>query len=128
MPLKELWERPKDFELPHCLLLDREKRELYLCRTDHATLLFALTEPEDGRVTGARSVVPRSQRAIRFAVCEANGRQGHHSQLSEVRSTRVYILRTSRGPFGGVLESPECVGWCTYSLRVSYSGRIRWLR
>jgi len=40
------------------LLLDREKRELYLCRTDHTTLLFALTEPEDGRVTGARSVVP----------------------------------------------------------------------
>jgi hypothetical protein len=110
VPLKELWERPKDFELPHCLLLDREKRELYLCRTDHTTLLFALTEPEDGRVS------------------EANGRQGHHSQLSEVRSTRVYILRTSRGPFGGVLESPECVGWCTYSLRVSYSGRIRWLR
>jgi len=61
VPLKELWERPKDFELPHCLLLDREKRELYLCRTDHTTLLFALTEPEDGRVTGARSVVPRSK-------------------------------------------------------------------
>jgi len=58
VPLKELWERPKDFELPHCLLLDREQRELYLCRTDHTTLLFALTEPEDGRVTGARSVVP----------------------------------------------------------------------
>ena len=24
VPLKELWERPKDFELPHGLLLDRE--------------------------------------------------------------------------------------------------------
>jgi len=47
VPLKELWERPKDFELPHCLLLDREKRELHLCKTDHTTLLFALTEPED---------------------------------------------------------------------------------
>ncbi len=29
------------------LLLDREKRQLYLCRKDHTTLLFALTEPED---------------------------------------------------------------------------------
>lgn len=31
----------------HCLLLDRERRQPYLCRTDYTTLLFALTEPED---------------------------------------------------------------------------------
>lgn len=32
---------------PYRLLLDREKRQPYVCRTDHTTLLFALTEPED---------------------------------------------------------------------------------
>jgi hypothetical protein len=31
---------------PHRLLLDRQKRQLYLCRTDHTTLFFGLTEPE----------------------------------------------------------------------------------
>jgi len=31
----------------HCLLLDREKRQLYLCRKDHTIFWFALTEPED---------------------------------------------------------------------------------
>lgn len=32
---------------PHRLLLDREYRQLYLCRTDRSTLLFAFAEPED---------------------------------------------------------------------------------
>jgi len=32
---------------PHRLLLDREKRQAYLCRTDHTMLFFALKEPED---------------------------------------------------------------------------------
>lgn len=31
---------------PHRLLLDRKERQLYVCRTDHTTLFFALTEPE----------------------------------------------------------------------------------
>ena len=31
---------------PHRLLLDRKKRQLYVCRTDHTTLFFGLTEPE----------------------------------------------------------------------------------
>ena len=48
--LKEIWKgRVSDLdpECPHCLLLDREKRELYVCRTNRTVLLFALTEPED---------------------------------------------------------------------------------
>lgn len=32
---------------PHRLLLDRKQRQVYLCRTDHTTLFFALTEPEN---------------------------------------------------------------------------------
>lgn len=32
---------------PHRLLLDREKRQAYLCRTNHTTLFFALKEPEN---------------------------------------------------------------------------------
>jgi len=32
---------------PYRLLLDREKRQPYICRTDHTTLLFALTGPGD---------------------------------------------------------------------------------
>jgi hypothetical protein len=47
VPLKELWERAKELEPSHCLVLDRQKRELYLCRTSHTSLLFALTGPED---------------------------------------------------------------------------------
>lgn len=47
VPLKKLWKRPKDLEPHHRLLLDREKRELYLCPTNKTVLLFALMEPED---------------------------------------------------------------------------------
>lgn len=32
---------------PDRLLLDREDRRLYVCRTDHTLLFFALTEPEN---------------------------------------------------------------------------------
>ncbi|HKW35442.1 MAG TPA: hypothetical protein VJN92_20695 [Candidatus Acidoferrum sp.] len=46
VPLKELWEQPKGFEPADRLLLDRQERKLYLCRTNHTSLLFALTEPE----------------------------------------------------------------------------------
>jgi len=31
---------------PHRLLLDREERRIYLCRTEHSILFFALVEPE----------------------------------------------------------------------------------
>ncbi len=47
VPPKKLWKRLKDLELRHCLLLDREKKELYLCPTHKMALLFALMEPED---------------------------------------------------------------------------------
>ena len=47
VPLKELCERPEDFAPAHRLLLDRQKRELYICRTDHTVLFFAITEPKD---------------------------------------------------------------------------------
>lgn len=45
--LKGLWKPRKRPEAVHCLLLDREKRELYLCKRDRTILLFALAEPED---------------------------------------------------------------------------------
>jgi len=32
---------------PHRLLLDRKERRLYVCRTDHTLLFFALKEPEN---------------------------------------------------------------------------------
>lgn len=32
---------------PHRLLLDRKERHIYLCRTDHTLLFFALKEPEN---------------------------------------------------------------------------------
>ncbi|HEV2196165.1 MAG TPA: hypothetical protein VGR55_11320, partial [Candidatus Acidoferrum sp.] len=47
VPRKKLWNRLKDLEPRHSLLLDREKRELYLCPTGKITLLLALMEPED---------------------------------------------------------------------------------
>ncbi|HEV2221725.1 MAG TPA: hypothetical protein VGR84_01850 [Candidatus Acidoferrales bacterium] len=35
------------FPTPHRLLLDRKERRLYVCRTDHTLLFFALKEPEN---------------------------------------------------------------------------------
>lgn len=32
---------------PHRLLLDRKERRVYLCRTEHTTIFFALKEPEN---------------------------------------------------------------------------------
>lgn len=46
-PLKAVWKPRKRPESAHCLLLDREKRELYLCKRDRTILFLALKEPED---------------------------------------------------------------------------------
>lgn len=35
------------FEAIHCLLLDRETRQSYVCRRDQAIVFFSLTEPDD---------------------------------------------------------------------------------
>ena len=40
-------EKQKDAQGCHCLLLDREKRQPYLCRRDQLSLFFPLTEPDD---------------------------------------------------------------------------------
>jgi hypothetical protein len=37
-----------DFAPVHCLLLDRAKRQPYICTRDQVTMFFPLTEPEDG--------------------------------------------------------------------------------
>ena len=38
-------QRTECFEPSHCLLLDRETRQLYICQRDQAILFFSLTEP-----------------------------------------------------------------------------------
>jgi hypothetical protein len=40
----------ESFELPHCLLLDRTTRQLYICRRDNAILFLSLTEPDEEEV------------------------------------------------------------------------------
>jgi hypothetical protein len=37
----------ESFVSPHCLLLDREKRQLYICRRGEAILFLSLVEPDD---------------------------------------------------------------------------------
>lgn len=51
-PLQELV-RGRDHQkacskIVHCLLLDRESRQVYICRRDQMILFFSLTEREDG--------------------------------------------------------------------------------
>lgn len=41
-------QRAECFEPVHCLILDREKRQLYICRRDQMLLFFSLTEPDEG--------------------------------------------------------------------------------
>ena len=46
--LEQIMGKDGVFEAPHCLLLDRQSRKIYISQRDKTTILFALMEPEDG--------------------------------------------------------------------------------
>jgi hypothetical protein len=44
--IEQIMRRSKTFKAPHCLLLDRRDRKVYICQRDQTMILFALMEPE----------------------------------------------------------------------------------